>query len=100
MKRIFSLFFLVIMTLNVAIPFVEQLRGDLYEIAKVITDDESRDGKEKETEKGKESLVFLNYSAIKFAVPSLEKFKKSLFPTNDHPISEPYTSLPELPPEV
>ncbi len=89
------------MTLNVAIPFMEQLRGsDLYEMTKMGADDESKDGKEKETEKGKESLAFFYHSALLFNAPGLERFKKSLFPKDDHPVSELYASLPELPPEV
>lgn len=106
MKNIFTFFFLLIITLNVTLPLVERLQtGDLYELAKVGSDNADEEGnpekdKEKEKEKEKESLAFSDHAALNRDVLNLKKFKKSLFAKNDFPVSELYASLPERPPEV
>ncbi len=104
MKLVLSYFFLVIMTLNLAIPLVERLHGrDMYELTEVGSDDTDEKGKtenEKEKEKEKESISFSYDHLIHLDAHILEKFKKSLFPKNDIPVSELFAFLPELPPEV
>lgn len=104
MKLVFSFFFLLIMTLNVAIPLAEQLRGSVsYELAEAGTDDPDEEGcpeKEKEKEKEKESISFWHHGAIKLDGFSRERLRKSSFPACGLPLSELYASLPELPPEV
>lgn len=102
MKIFFSYFFLVMMTLNLAIPLVEQLRGEnVSALTEVVSEDADEEGKtEKEKEKEKESISFSGDQVIHLGAFDLEKFKKSLFPRYDFPVSELFASLPELPPEV
>lgn len=106
MKRIFPFFFLFIMSLNVAVPLVEQLLGvdscALTEVGTKNFDEKDNSEKEegKEKEKEKESFTFLDHSGSKSGAFDLKKSKKSLFPKNDHPDSQLYASLPELPPEA
>lgn len=100
MKVFFSYFFLVMMTLNLAIPLVEQLRGeDICALTEVVSEDADEEGKT-EKEKEKESISFSGDQVDHMDAYNLEKFKKSLFPRYDFPISELFASLPELPPEV
>jgi len=100
MKRRFTFFFLLIMTLNVAIPLVEQLRGwDQYELTEAGTDDTDEEGNT-EKEKEKESLAFSHDHALLIGAFNLTQFRKSLFFTDELPLSELYASLPELPPEA
>lgn len=115
MKYFIATFFLIIMILNVALPFVEQLQArDLYELVELEADDvddesksenepESKSEKENEAEKDKEYTK----KNISFATPFLAypysfdliQFEKAFFPGNNLPVSALYTSLPELPPE-
>ena len=100
MKIFFSYFFLVMMTLNLAIPLVEQLRGEnVSALTEVVSEDADEEGKT-EKEKEKESISFSGDQVIHLGAFDLEKFKKSLFPRYDFPVSELFASLPELPPEV
>lgn len=100
MKIFFSYFFLVMMTLNLAIPLVEQLRGEnVCALTEVVSEDADEEGKT-EKEKEKESISFSGDQVIHLGAYDLEKFKKSLFPRYDFPVSELFASLPELPPEV
>lgn len=100
MKFFFSYFFLVMMTLNLAIPLVEQLRGgNLCALTEVASEDADEEGKT-EKEKEKESISFSGDHVVNIDAYNLEKFKKSLFPQYDFPVSELFASLPELPPEV
>ena len=102
MKLFFSYFFLVIMTLNLALPLVEQMQGrNVYELTDIGSDDADEEGKaEKEKEKEKESISCSCDHHIQVGAHIFEKFRKSLFPANDLPVSELFASLPELPPEV
>ncbi|MCC6279389.1 MAG: hypothetical protein IT262_02220 [Saprospiraceae bacterium] len=102
MKTFFSYFFLVIMTLNLAIPLVERLQGRyMYELTETSSDDADEKGKtEKEKEKEKESISYSCDHALHLKAYTLDRFNKSLFPSNDLPVSELFASLPELPPEV
>jgi len=100
MKIFFSYFFLVMMTLNLAIPLVEQLLGEnMCALTEVVSEDTDEEGKT-EKEKEKESISFSGAHVIHLDANDLEKFKKSLFPRYDFPVSELFASLPELPPEV
>lgn len=97
MKRTFSFFFLLVMLLNVTLPLVELLQGrDKYELTEVSTDKDEK-GK---TEKEKELLSFSACTDLYLTDSGLEKFRRSLFATDDLPISELYASLPEVPPKV
>jgi hypothetical protein len=102
MKYSFSIFFLVVMTLNVTLPLVERLWGkDMYELAVVGTDDTDEENKkEKETEKLKEVFSFFSHASIKLDAFYLELFRKSLFAKNEFPKSELYAFLPEQPPQA
>ena len=104
MKYCFSIFFLIIMTLNVAIPLVERLHlKGMYKLSEVGMDDTDEEGKkekEKEVEKEKDSISFATLTSVKSEAFYLELFRKSLFSTNDRLISDPYTSLPERPPQA
>ncbi len=98
MKYCFSIFFLIIMTLNVAIPLVERLHlKGMYELSEVGMDDTDEEGKK---EKEKDSISFATLTSVKSEAFYLELFRKSLFSTNDRLISDPYTSLPERPPQA
>lgn len=100
MKLFFSCFFLVIMTLNVALPLVERLHGrDMYEWTEASSDDTDEESKS-EKEKEKESISSSCYHDVNLDASVLKKFKKSLFSTDDLPLSELFASLPELPPEL
>lgn len=100
MKQLFAFFFLVIMTLNVTLPLVEQLRGEsAIEYAESDADDsekESKQGKEKEKEP-----ISYHYSAdTRFISLQLGRLHKASFATNDLPDSELHAALPERPPKV
>ena len=90
------------MTLNVALPLLEQLRGgnkcELVEMAADDSDEES--APEKEKEKEKESISYSSCTFIKADALNFAKFKKSMFDTDDLPVSELFASRPELPPEA
>ena len=114
MKHFVSIFFLVIMILNATLPLVEQLQAkDLYELVEAGADDVDDENKsEKETEKEsekegekeqeleKKSLTLSAYLLIRQHAYQLEQFNRSIFPLNELPESELYTSLLELPPEA
>lgn len=106
MNRTFAFFFLILMTLSVAVPLMKQLRGsDLYELSELPAEDADEKGKtehekEKEKEKEEKSLSFSNSSALQLNAFNLDKLNKSLFSNYDFPVSELYASLPELPPEA
>lgn len=97
MQKIFPLFLLVMMTLNVTFPLMEQLRrGDLYEL-----NADEVDGKG-ETEKEKEKEIFANSDLFAFTkdVVAPKNRKKSFILRNDRPISELHASLPKRPPQA
>ena len=114
MKHFVAIFFLITMILNATLPLVEQLQAkDLYELVEAgvdDTDDENKSEKEseKETEKEgeteqeleKKSITLSAYLLIRHAAYQLEQFNRSIFPLNELPESELYTSLLELPPEA
>lgn len=115
MKHFLATFFLIIMILNVALPLAEQLQAkDVYELAELGSDDvddenksenesenksESESEAEKDKEEYKKSIPFSTQSLSPYHSFKLGKVKKTLFPGHDLPVSELYTSLPELPPE-
>ncbi len=90
------------MLLNVTLPLLEQLQGGvLYELSEIGSDDTEEGGnKEKEKEKEKDAVCFGVNEDTKADAAHLELFRKSLFVKNDLPIAEPYTSLPERPPQA
>lgn len=100
MKQLFAFFFLVIMTLNVTLPLVEQLRGaSAIEYAETDADDsekESKQGKEKE----KEPISYQCSVDTRFVSLQSGQLRKSTFAKNDLPDSEVYAALPERPPKV
>jgi hypothetical protein len=102
MKQLFALFFLVTMTLNVAIPFVERLHaGAQYELSEIEaddTDEESKKGQEKEKEKDAESH---RGDAFRYLLNKTNGRHRGVFIiSNEFPLSELHTFQPELPPEV
>lgn len=100
MKCFFSLLLLLIMTSNLAVSCIEQLRGSvMYELAEAGTDDADEKG-EKGKEKEKDSLSFSDHIVIRLDGFNTENLRKSLFPRNNLPHSELYAFLPELPPKV
>lgn len=110
MKHCVSIFFLIIMILNAMLPLVEQLQGkDLYELVEAGGDDvddedqskkESENESEKEQEIEKKSITLSAYSLVRHDNYQLQQFSRSIFPLNELPESELYTSLLELPPEA
>jgi hypothetical protein len=110
MKHFVAIFFLITMILNVTLPLVEQLQAeDLYELVESGADDVDDENKsEKETEKEgeteqeleKKSITLSAYLLIRQHAYQLEQFNRSIFPLNELPESELYTSLLELPPEA
>lgn len=114
MKHCVSIFFLIIMILNATLPLVEQLQGkDVYELVEAggdDADDEDRNKKEsekeneqeseKEQEIEKKSITLPVYSLVRHDNYQLQQFSRSIFPLNELPESELYTSLLELPPEA
>ncbi|MBK7935990.1 MAG: hypothetical protein IPJ82_02445 [Lewinellaceae bacterium] len=102
MKYIFPWFFLLIMSLNVAIPLMEQLRGgDMYEYTELGAKElDGKDKSEKEEGKEKESYTFSDHSGLNPGAFYNKKRKNSGFPKADQLLSELYAFLPELPPEA
>jgi hypothetical protein len=110
MKHCVSIFFLIIMILNATLPLVEQLQGkDLYELVEAggdDADDENQSEKENEKESEKEqeiekkSITLPAYLLVRQDDHQLEHFNRSIFPLNELPESELYTSQLELPPEA
>lgn len=110
MKHFVAFFFFAIMILNATLPLVEQLQAkDLYELAEAEADDVDDENKsEKETEKEgekeqeleKKSITLSAYLLVRHTAYKLELFNRSIFPLNELPESELYTSLLELPPEA
>lgn len=118
MKHLIATFFLIIMILNVALPLAEQLQArGLYELVELEADDVDDENKtenepenksEKETENEAEKDKEYTKKNIPFSTQFLSncysfglvRFDKALFPGHDLPVSELYTSLPELPPEL
>lgn len=99
MKCFFSLLLLLIMTSNLAVSCIEQLRGSvMYELAEAGTDDADEKG-EKGKEKEKDSLSCSDHFIISLDGLNKKNLHKSLFPRNNLPNSELYASLPELPPK-
>lgn len=105
MKQIAPFFLLFIMTLNVTLPLVEQLRGGaVYEMAEDVDEkgktenEESKEGKIEGKEK--EALSFLVFSTSRQDAAALKRLKKALFLTDERLISELFASLPELPPKA
>jgi hypothetical protein len=102
MKQLFALFFLVTMTLNVALPFVEQLHaGAQYELSEIEaddTDEESKKEQEKEKEKDAESH---KGDIFRYLLNKTNGRHCGVFIIfNEFPLSERHTFQPELPPEV
>lgn len=112
MKHVASIFFLIIMILNATLPLVEQLQSkDLYELVEAggdDADDENKSEKEGENEKEgekeqeleKKSITLPAYLLVRHDDYQLQRFNRSIFPLNELPESELYTSLLELPPEA
>ncbi len=112
MKHFASIFFLIIMILNATLPLVEQLQNkDLYELVEAggdDADDENKSEKEGENEKEsekeqeleKKSITLLAYLLVRHDDYQFKQFSRSIFPLNELPESELYTSLLELPPEA
>lgn len=105
MKHFVAIFFLVTMILNVTSPLLERLQmGGLCELVELEGDDADEEGSKKESEKElefeKKSIPFFDAFAMKYHHYHLEKFDSVLFPQHNLPVSELYTSLPELPPEA
>ena len=114
MKHFVAFFFFTIMILNAMLPLVEQLQlKDLCELVEAGADDADDENKseketEKETEKegekeqesDKKSITLSAYLLVRHAAYQLEQFNRSIFPLNELPESELYTSLLELPPEA
>lgn len=112
MKHFASIFFLIIMILSAMLPMVEQLQAkDLYELVEAGGDDADDENKsekesekenesEKEQEIEKRSITLPAYLLVRHDNYQLEYFNRSIFPLNELPESELYTSLLELPPEA
>jgi hypothetical protein len=98
MKQLFTFFFLVIMTLNVTLPLVEQLQGkSAIEYAESDADDSEKESKK---EKEKESVSCHFMADTRFAPLQLGLLRKSIFAKDELPDSELHASLPERPPKV
>ncbi len=98
MKRIFSIFFLFIMSANVVVSLVEQLHDvEWYEISEGCTDD--TDDQEK-SEKEKKADTFFCHTDIATAAFHLPRRKDLLGLKSYYFISEYHGLLPELPPEA
>lgn len=114
MNRFVAIFFLITMILNAMLPLVEQLHAkDIYELVESGGDDVDDENKsEKETEKEnekesekeqeleKKSITIPAYLLVRQADYQLQHFNRSIFPLNELPESELYTSQLELPPEA
>lgn len=110
MNRFVAIFFLIIMILNAMLPLLEQLQAkDLYELVEAGGDDGDDENKgekenekesEKEQELEKKSITLPVYVLVRHDNYQLQQFNRSIFPLNELPESELYTSLLELPPEA
>lgn len=112
MNRFVAIFFLIIMILSAMLPLVEQLQAkDLYELVEAGGDDADDENKsekesekenesEKEQEIEKKSITLPAYLLVRHDNYQLQQFNRSIFPLNELPESELYTSLLELPPEA
>lgn len=98
MKLIHTLFFLFLMTLNVAAPLVEQLRGiESVEVKEEKGND--ADGEVK-IEKEFEPQHCEPYEQIELRSSALSRFDKALLHNIELLRSESHATLPELPPEA
>jgi hypothetical protein len=109
LNRIFSIFLLITMSLNIVLPMVERIcNGNLYEILCFETDDadekgKSKEGKEsKETKEKEEKNLYSKYNTfhIKSCISTLYTDNHTLFSFNKFFISEKFVFTPEQPPEV
>ena len=103
MKRFFSIFFLFVMTANVAVSFVEQLYGgDVYEMSKGNADDadEKEKGEKEKDEKERKSDSLVNLAGNGAGAFRLKVSKGLLNLKSNYLISEYHGQQPELPPEV
>ena len=110
MNRFVAIFFLITMILNAVLPLVEQLQAkDMYELVESGGDDaDDENQSEKETEKEsekeqeleKKSITLPAYLLVRHDEHQLQHFNRSIFPLNELPESELYTSQLELPPEA
>jgi hypothetical protein len=100
LTRIFALFFIFVMTANLAVSLVKQLQdSDMYELTEIGTDDcDEKSKTEKETEK--ETFTFSDQHLVHAESLSPSIQKRSLIITADRLISQSFVSLPYLPPEV
>lgn len=106
MNRFVAIFFLITMILNAMQPLMEQLQAkDVYELVEAGGDDADDENKgekenEKEQEVEKKSITLSAYLLVRYDEYQLQHFNRSIFPLNELPESELYTSLLELPPEA
>ncbi len=105
MKRIISILFLFIMTANVAVSLVEQLRHKVLTELKEVEKKDANEKEKKETEQDEkekerkfESLV--HHFSIKNDALYLTNLLKSQIFHSDFLISEYHGQLPELPPKA
>jgi hypothetical protein len=109
LNRIFSIFLLITMSLNIVLPMIERIcNGNLYEILSLKTDDTDENGKNKEGKEGKETnekeekIEFLknNILFIKSSVSTCYIKSQPFSSYNKLFISEKFVITPEQPPEV
>ena len=101
MKIFFPFFLLMIMSLNVTIPLLEQLRAeeDVCEWSEVGSED--GDGKEKTEKDNEKKIADCSYHLFfEMDADASLASQRSAFPKNEHPASDCYASMPELPPKV
>lgn len=110
MKHFVAIFFLITMILNAMQPLMEQLQAkDIYELVEAGGDDADDENKsekenekegEKEQEVEKKSINLPAYLLVRHGDYPFQQFNRSIFPLNELPESELYTSRLELPPEA
>ena len=89
------------MMLNVAAPLLEQLGGkDLCELSELGSDDTADEEGKVEVAKEKESFTYSCHLLSPNEEASLAVSKNALNIESTRMISETWTQLPELPPEV
>lgn len=89
------------MMLNVAAPLLEQLGGeDLCELSELGSDDTADEEGKVEVAKEKEAFTYSCHLLSPTEEASLAARKNALISESTRMISETWTQLPELPPEV
>jgi len=102
MKFAYSIFLLLVMSANVALPAIERLySGKSWQVECSSTDDTEEEKKNEREEKEKEKEVYLwKYCSTPEHWAFWKQCERPMFPEFVGLRSEAYTFLPEMPPDA